>query len=145
MQLLVGGRARQRSGTRQKELQAGDVQTKDSIATFGGLRMVVSGSVAYMQSERQVSAFDRGCYLELSRQRAALQRKSSALKKSMSKMPKPEAEEAGRQIEELNARMGKLDVGMKACYLWTTSCGYPYRWSGRARSVRRGDAGKWRR
>ncbi len=109
-----------------KELQAGDVQTKDSIATFGGLRIVVSESVAYMQSERQVSAFDRGRYLELSRQRAALQRKRDALKKSMSKMPKPEAEEAGRQIEDLNARMGKLEAGMKACYLWTTGCGYPY-------------------
>ena len=23
-------------------------------------------------------------------------------------------------------QMGKLDVGMKACYLWTTGCGYPY-------------------
>ncbi|MCL5280483.1 MAG: PQQ-binding-like beta-propeller repeat protein [Planctomycetes bacterium] len=109
-----------------KELQAGDVRTKDSIATFGGLRMVVSGGMAYLQSERQVSAFERGRYLELSRQRTALQRQREAMKKSMGKKPKPEAEEAVRQIEDLNAQIGKLDAGMKACYLWTTGCGYPY-------------------
>ncbi len=109
-----------------KELQAGDVQTKDSIATFGGLRMIVSGSMAYMQSERQLSAFDRGRYLQLSRQCVPLQRKREALKKSLSKMSTPEADEAHRQIEDLNVQIGRLNAGMKACYLWTTSCAYPH-------------------
>ncbi|MBM4025027.1 MAG: methyltransferase domain-containing protein [Planctomycetes bacterium] len=109
-----------------KELQAGDLQTKDAIATFGGLRMVVAGSVAYLQSERQVSAFDRGRYLQLSRQRVPLQRKREALKKSLSKMAGAEAEEANRQIEDLNTRIGTLDAAMKACYLWTTEGSYPY-------------------
>ena len=83
-----------------KELQAGDVQTKDTIATFGGLRMVVSGSVAYMQSERQLAAFDRGRYLGLSRPQAELKRARAAVQKSLDKMQsdQPEAEEARRQI-----------------------------------------------
>jgi len=111
-----------------KELQASDVQTKDTIATFGGLRMVVRGSVAYMQSERQLAAFDRGRYLQLSRERTQLQRKRDALKKSLDKMPKeqPEAEQARRQIEELSAPIGRLDAQMKACYLWTVDCRHPY-------------------
>lgn len=111
-----------------KELQAGDVQTKETIATFGGLRMVVSGSVAYMQSERQLAAFDRGRYLVLSRERAQLQRKREALKKSLAKMPKnqPEAQQTQSQIESLNVEIGRLDAGMKTCYLWTAERAYPY-------------------
>jgi len=111
-----------------KELQAGDVQTKDNIAAFGGLRMVVRGSVAYMQSERQLAAFDRGRYLELSRQRTQLDRTRSTLRKSLDKMQKdqPEAEQARRQIEDLTAQIGGLDGRMKACYLWTVECSHPY-------------------
>jgi outer membrane protein assembly factor BamB len=111
-----------------KELQAGDVQTKDSVATFGGLRMVVAGSVAYMQSERQLAAFDRGRYLGLSRQRVPLQRKRDELQKSLKKIQKeqPEAEEAQRQIEDLSGRIARLDAQMKACYLWTVECARPY-------------------
>ncbi len=111
-----------------KELQAGDVQTKDTVATFGGLRMVVSGSVAYMQSERQLAAFDRGRYFKLSRERTQLQRTRSTLQKSLEKMPKdqPEAEQARAQLADLASQIGRLDAQMKACYLWTVDCSYPY-------------------
>lgn len=111
-----------------KELQAGDLATRDNIATFGGLRMVVRGSVAYMQSERQLAAFDRGRYLDLARQRTQLDRTRTTLKKSVEKERKSpaEVEQARRQIEDLTAQIGRLDVQMKACYLWTVDCGHPY-------------------
>jgi len=111
-----------------KMLQGDDVNAKDGIATFGGLRMVVRGSVAYMQSERQLSAFDRGRYLELSRQRTKLDRTRSTAKKSLEKVQdgQPEAEQAKRQIEDLTAQIGRLDAQIKACYLWTAECTYPY-------------------
>jgi outer membrane protein assembly factor BamB len=111
-----------------KVLQGDDVKTKDGIATFGGLRMVVRGPAAYMQSERQLAAFDRGRYLELSRQRTQLDRTRTTLKKSLDKMQKdqPEAEQARRQIEDLSIQIGRLDVQMKACYLWTVECSHPY-------------------
>ncbi len=108
-----------------KELQAGDVQTKDTIATFGGLRMVVAGSVAYMQSERQLAAFDRGRYLRLSRECTALQRTRSTLQKSLNKMPETEAGQARQEIENLGAQIGLLEAQMKACYLWSVGCDYP--------------------
>jgi hypothetical protein len=55
-----------------KELSADDVKTKDRIATFGGLRMLVNGPIAYMQSEKKLSAFNRSRHLELSRRRNSL-------------------------------------------------------------------------
>ena len=111
-----------------KELHGSDVRTKDGIATFGGLRMVVRAAVAYMQSERQLSAFDRGRYLELSRQRTQLDRTRGTLRKSLDKMQKdePDAEQTRRQIADLTSQIGGLDRQMKACYLWTTECGHPY-------------------
>ncbi len=111
-----------------KLLQGDDVETKDGIATFSGLRMVVRGSTAYMQSERQLSAFDRGRYLELARQRTGLDRTRSAAKKSLEKMEEgqPEAEQVENQIEDLTSQIGRLDAQMKACYLWAVECIYPY-------------------
>ncbi len=111
-----------------KMLQGDDIETKDGIATFSGLRMAVQGAVAYMQSERQLSAFDRGRYLELSRQRTKLDRTRSETKKSLEKMPegRPEAEQAKRQIKDLTAQISQLDAQVKACYLWTVECIYPF-------------------
>jgi outer membrane protein assembly factor BamB len=56
-------------GRREKELDAADVNTRSKVAMFGGLRMLVNGPTAYMQSENQLSAFDRSRYLQLSRER----------------------------------------------------------------------------
>ena len=58
-----------------KQLNAADVATTETIATFGGLRMVVKGRMAYMQSERELTALDRGRYLVLSKERKALNRR----------------------------------------------------------------------
>jgi outer membrane protein assembly factor BamB len=109
-------------------LQGGDVNTKDGIATFSGLRMVVRGPVAYTQSERQLGAFDRVRYLDLSRQRTQLDRTRSEAKKSLEKMQKdqPEVEQTKRQIADLNAQIVRIDAQLKACYLWTVECGHPY-------------------
>ncbi len=111
-----------------KELQASDVQTKDTVATFGGVRMLVRGSMAYLQSESEVAAFDRRHYLQLSRERVRVQRQRDALQKSLAKMQKeqPEAREAQRQIEECAAQIGRLDARMKACYLWTLEGRHPH-------------------
>jgi outer membrane protein assembly factor BamB len=111
-----------------KVLEGGDVKTKDSIATFSGLRIVVRGPLAYMQSERQLAAFDRGRYLELSRQRTQLDRTRAALKKSLDKMQRdqPEAGQARQQIADLTTQISRLDTQMKACYLWTVECTHPY-------------------
>jgi hypothetical protein len=35
-----------------KEISADDVKTKERVATFGGLRMLINGSMAYMQSAK---------------------------------------------------------------------------------------------
>jgi outer membrane protein assembly factor BamB len=111
-----------------KELDASDVETKDKIATFGGLRMLVSGPTAYMQSENQLSAFDRGAYLELSREQNRLIRRRDAINERLKKADKntPEAKQSQEEIGTLTTQIGELSSKMKDCYRWMVRCEYPY-------------------
>jgi outer membrane protein assembly factor BamB len=115
-------------GRREKELNASDVQTRDKIATFGGLRMLVGGPTAYMQSENQLSAFDRGSYLKLAREQSSLARRKDKITEQLKKMDKntPEAKQLQEEIDTLKAQIDELSGKMKECYLWTVRCEYPY-------------------
>jgi hypothetical protein len=75
-------------GRGQKELSIDDVKTKDRIATFGGLRMLANGPIAYMQSEKNLSAFNRKRYLELSRRRNNLKQQHEKTKKQLGRLNK---------------------------------------------------------
>jgi len=115
-------------GLRTKELDASDVETRDKIATFGGLRMLVSGPTAYMQSENQLSAFDRGAYLEFSKERNRLIRQREAIKERLKKTNKNtlEAIQSQQKIGTLAKYISELTAKMKDCYRWTVGCEYPY-------------------
>jgi outer membrane protein assembly factor BamB len=115
-------------GRREKELNASDVETRDKIATFGGLRMLVGGPTAYMQSEKQLSAFDREAYLQLSRERNLLISKRDALIEQLKKTDKTtlQATQFQQEIGTLATRINELSKKMKDCYLWTVKCEYPY-------------------
>ncbi len=111
-----------------KELNAADIQTKSKVAMFGGLRMLVNGPTAYMQSETQLSAFDRGSYLKLSREQFSLARQRDKLKDQLKKLDKSsaEAQDIQKQIDTFSAPIDDLSGKMKDCYLWTVACNYPY-------------------
>ncbi|MHC4116990.1 MAG: outer membrane protein assembly factor BamB family protein [Planctomycetota bacterium] len=115
-------------GRQSQELNASDVDTKDRIARFGGVRMLVNGPTAYMQSERQISAFNRGRYLELSRRRTALTRQYDKIRDQLRKVGKntAQAKPLREQLQDLAPQISDLSQRMKACYLWTTECEYPY-------------------
>ena len=115
-------------GRREKELNASDVETRDKIATFGGLRMLVNGPTAYMQSENQLSAFDRGAYLQLSRERNRLISKRDAINEQLKKMDKTtlEAKQFQQEIGTLTTQISELSSKMKDCFRWTARCDYPY-------------------
>jgi len=111
-----------------KQISADDTKTKDTIATFDGLRMLLDGSIAYMQSETRLSAFDRTRYLKLSREKnAGLSRRkelSAQLKKLSPKSP--EANRLRQNLQELDTQLDTLGRRMRDCYLWTVSCRHPY-------------------
>lgn len=110
------------------QLSAGDIKTKDAVATFGGLRMLVNGPIAYMQSEHTLSALNRPQYLRLSRRRTDLSRQSDAIKKELGKLDKrsEKAAQLQQDLRELASEIGRLSKGLDDCYLWTVDTKYPH-------------------
>jgi outer membrane protein assembly factor BamB len=115
-------------GRGEKEITASDAKTKDAIATFGGLRMIIKGQTAYMQSETELAAFDRTRYLDISRQRNSLTEQRKKTAEQLEKLDKqsPPAIEAEQLMGDIDAEIAKLDALLKGCYLWTVPSKYPY-------------------
>ena len=115
-------------GRGSKELDASDVKTRDKIATFGGLRMLVNGQTAYMQSESQLSAFERGLYLKLSREQVHLTRQRDKINEQFKKTARntAEAKQLQGEIRTLTTQISELSSKMKDCFRWTARCDYPY-------------------
>lgn len=115
-------------GRRSTELNAADVDTRGKVAMFGGLRMLVNGPTAYMQSEKKLSALDRSRYLQLSRERTRLSQQQNKIRDRLRKIGRnaAEAKPLQKQAATLGTQMSELSKQMKACYRWTVSCQYPY-------------------
>jgi outer membrane protein assembly factor BamB len=111
-----------------KEISASDVKTKDKIAAFGGLRMLVNGSIAYMQSETELSALNRNRYLDLSRQKNNLSSQYKKIEEELKKLGENavEAEQLRKDLRNLSVEIQALSRQLKDCYLWTVKCEYPY-------------------
>jgi outer membrane protein assembly factor BamB len=111
-----------------KELSVNNASTKDRIATFGGLRILVNGPIAYMQSEKKLSAFNRKRYLELSKQLNSLKQLHEQVKKQLDKLNKDtlEAQQIREKLSKIEAELGELHKKLNDCYLWTVDCEYPY-------------------
>jgi len=115
-------------GRQSQELDASDVGTKDRIAKFGGIRMLVNGATAYMQSEKSISAFNRMRYLELARERNALTGQYGKVRDQLKKAAKnsDQAKSLDGHLQNLGTQINELSTKMKDCYLWTAKCDYPY-------------------
>ena len=115
-------------GRGSKELNAADINTQYKIATFDGLSMLVSNSIAYMLSEKKLSAFNRDLYLDLSRERNKLSDQSKKLRDQLKKTDKntDKAEQLTGDLRTITNQISELSGKMKDCYLWTVDCDYPH-------------------
>ncbi len=115
-------------GLRPKELNAADVNTRSKVAIFGGLRMLVNGQTAYMQSEKELAAFNRGRYLALSRERNVLTERQNKIKEQLKKADKQaiQTQQLQAESEDIAKQVSELSGKMKDCYLWTVKCEYQY-------------------
>jgi len=111
-----------------KELDAADVNTRSKVAMFGGLRMLVNGPTAYMQSENELAAFSRGRYLALSRERNNLTDRQNKIKEQLKKADKDagQNQQLQTELQDIAKQIAELSGKMKDCYLWTAECKYPY-------------------
>ena len=118
------------------QLDAADVTTRETVATFPGIHMVVSGDMAYLQSKDELSALNRTRYLALSRERTGLSGHVEDIKERLEELGgKDDVDGASKSAEtkRLNDEMAatersiaELTQQMAACYLWKKPLDDPY-------------------
>ncbi len=114
------------------ELSFSDPETNESIATCDGIRMVVEGHLAYMQSLDSIKVLDRTQFLELGRQRNAKNREREETEEALKRLQRrrKDKEEEITVLQEklvaLEAEIAQLQERMNACYLWTKPSDCPY-------------------
>ncbi|MDY0168421.1 MAG: PQQ-binding-like beta-propeller repeat protein [Thermoguttaceae bacterium] len=111
-------------GVRPPGMAVADAQSRESVATFNGLRMVVGSSMAYLQSEDSLMALDRATYLALAREAKRLAEEQKRLSGAADK-PNAEAGAADR-LGAIQARLKEIAAARKACYRWSVPCDCPF-------------------
>jgi outer membrane protein assembly factor BamB len=126
--LLTEGTLVTGPGRGQKQLNAADLKTRETIATFGGLRMVVKGHMAYMQSETELTALNRSRYLALSKQRTSLVRRLEQNRQQHKKLTKNSqpAKKIEDDLRKIQHSIEQNKKSLRQCFLWKYPCKNTY-------------------
>ena len=112
------------------QLGAVEEGQKDQLATFQGNHMIVLADRSYLHSDSELSALDRGRYLELARERKALASEQGVLAKQLRELAKKpgttaEQQRIKDQLADLGRRIDAATEGMQNCVLWRTASEWP--------------------
>lgn len=123
---VVSGPGR-RSG---EELTYSEAATREAVATFPGIRMVVVGNMSYLESKDKLSAIDRGKYVAISRERntvlAELKKQDDLLKKAKNDNNADEVTRLTAETGALQTKAEEMAKQMSACTIWETRIEDPY-------------------
>jgi len=123
--IVVSGPGRQTG-----HVDLSDSQTRQRIATFRGLRMIVHEGRAYLHTKRSIAALNRVEHVRLARKKHALVAQRNRLNKRLAAAkkqgPSEEAKAVGAELNETNRQISAAVEGMEKCFLWRQSCSCPY-------------------
>lgn len=112
------------------QLGAVEEGASDQLATFQGNRMIVTPTRSYLQSDSEVTALDRGRYLELARQRRRLAGEQASLGKRLKQAGKKAGEASADEIKallmEVGKKMDEATTAMDRCQVWKAATGWPH-------------------
>jgi outer membrane protein assembly factor BamB len=116
------------SGRGGKSLLVSDAQTQETLATFNGLRMIVDGPTAYMQSQTELTAFNRARYLQLMKKNKQLGQRKTQIEKQLKNIDKESAKGKEQQgfLQNVVTDMGEVAKQLQECYMWTVPCEEQY-------------------
>jgi len=101
------------------QLALSSTASRDHLATFPGLRMIVREGTSFLQSKTWLSAFDRVRYLEILGEQRALQARIKVIDEESAADRAAALNAERKQAEEGVARCGRE---MAACILWEQPC-----------------------
>lgn len=111
------------------ELSYAETASREGVASFPGIRMVVSGETTYLQSKEELSALNRTRYVAISRERNTFTKPLGDLKKQREAALGKNADDVKRLNEEIaktEQSIAHLTRQMDACYLWKKPSADPY-------------------
>ncbi len=112
------------------QLGLSETGSRDHLATFNGLTMIIDGSVSYLHSKTALSALDRVLYLDLVRKRRDLSAKAKAVEEELKKLGKNgsggEAAKLEGALNALKEKAAACTLALPGCTLWERPCDHPY-------------------
>ncbi len=112
------------------ELSIADTTTRESVASFPGLRMVLKGDMAYLLSRQELAALKRTRYVDLARRRNVvrdrLQKAEELLKKARATNETAAQDRLRDEVGSLKASIVELTGQLGACYQWTRPVACPH-------------------
>lgn len=105
-------------------LGVSDSDTRDHLASFDGLHMIIKGEISYLHGKNRLSALNRKEYLRLVRERNALIAQGKEIEKRL------EAEGEDRRLvrerEKIRKKAAEVSGAMPDCMLWIKPCAHPF-------------------
>lgn len=104
---------------------------RDQLATFQGNHMIVTPTRSYLHSDTEISALDRGRFLELAREKKRLTVEQGTLAKKLKGLEKKAGDAAERdavklQLAGIGKKIDEATQGMDQCQLWHSASSWPH-------------------
>ncbi|UCC99606.1 MAG: PQQ-binding-like beta-propeller repeat protein, partial [Phycisphaerales bacterium] len=115
-------------GRGKKQISLSRTEKRDTLASFGGLRLIVNEDIAYMQSETQLVAFDRRENFLLQDKRKSLEQLHKELQQKLKELnnQSDKAKELESQLHNVQSKLAETARQLEGCYMWKVDCEYPY-------------------
>ena len=128
--LLAGGDSLVFGPGKTGQLSELDDGPSDQLATFQGNQMIVAGDRSYLHSDTELSALDRGRYLQLARERKAISRRQGEIHKALRKLETAGGNDTEKvalksELAELGTKLDARTQSMEECLAWKIPCRWP--------------------
>jgi len=111
-------------------LSLSTAESRDHLATFPGLHMIIAGTKAVLHTKTHLRAIDRVRTLEIVRQRNELSERAKRIGKEIKELAKKGAGSKVRKLEaDLEAvknAVAKCARDMEECVFWERDCAFPF-------------------
>ncbi|MFO1461696.1 MAG: PQQ-binding-like beta-propeller repeat protein [Verrucomicrobiota bacterium] len=128
--LLAGGDSLVFGPGKTGQLNALEDGPSDQLATFQGNQMIVAGDRSYLHSDTELSALDRGRYLQLARDRKSISRQQGEIQKALRKLDAVAGSDSEKaklksELAELGVKLDARTQSMEECLAWKIPCRWP--------------------
>ena len=86
--------------------------------------MVVKGHIAYMQSEKELTALDRSRYITLSKQRTTLSRRQEQIRQQLKKLANDNSltNKLEDDLHNIQLSIEQNKESLRQCFIWKHTC-----------------------